>query len=94
MTGPAPGLESHRDRVFLVTGSGRGLGAAIARGAGSAGARVVLNCRQDLRGAEALAVEIEAAGGKAVVCRADVTDPVQARQLVEAASIDGPMECG
>src|SRR6266496_3527483 len=65
--------------------SGRGLGAAIARGAGSAGARVVLNCRQDLRGAEALAVEIEAAGGKAVVCRADVTDPVQARQLVDEA---------
>ncbi|HEX9203045.1 MAG TPA: SDR family NAD(P)-dependent oxidoreductase, partial [Vicinamibacteria bacterium] len=71
--------------MFLVTGSGRGLGAAIARAAGSAGARVVLNCRRDLRGAEALAAEIEAAGGKAVVCRADVTDPVQARQLVDDA---------
>jgi 3-oxoacyl-[acyl-carrier protein] reductase len=85
VTGPGNGTESLRDRVFLVTGSGRGLGAAIARAAASAGARVVLNCRRDLRGAEALAAEMVAAGGQAMVCRADVTDPLQARQLVDDA---------
>ncbi len=85
MTGPEPGPESVRDRVFLVTGSGRGLGAAIARAAGAAGARVVVNCRRELRGAEALAADIEAGGGHSMVCRADVTDPLQARQLVDDA---------
>jgi 3-oxoacyl-[acyl-carrier protein] reductase len=77
--------ESLAGRTVLVTGSGRGLGAAIARAAGRAGARVTLNCQNDLRGAECLAAEIKAAGGQAVVCRADVTDHVQARQLVEEA---------
>src|SRR5260221_6599231 len=77
--------ESLAGRTVLVTGSGRGLGAAIARAAGKAGARVALNCQNDLRGAECLAAEIKAAGGQAVVCRADVTDHVQARQLVEEA---------
>jgi 3-oxoacyl-[acyl-carrier protein] reductase len=84
MTPPAGApTESLRDRAFLVTGSGRGLGAAIARAAGKAGARVAVNCRRDLRGAESLAAEITAAGGQAVVCRADVTDHAQARQLVD-----------
>ena len=84
---PAAGTdaESLADRAFLVTGSGRGLGAAIARAAGRAGARVALNCQNDLRGAECLAAEIKAAGGQAMVCRADVTDHAQARQLVEEA---------
>ncbi len=84
MTAPAGASpESLADRAFLVTGSGRGLGAAIARAAGKAGARVALNCQSDLRGAECLAAEIRTAGGQAMVCRADVTDHAQARQLVE-----------
>jgi 3-oxoacyl-[acyl-carrier protein] reductase len=72
-----------RGRVFLVTGSGRGLGAAIARAAAAEGARVVLNCRRDAARVEALARELEAAGGEALAVRADVCLFDEARQLVE-----------
>ena len=80
---PGAEAESLQDRVFLVTGSGRGLGAAVARAAGRAGARVVVNCCRDLRAAEAVAAEIEAAGGRAVAWKADVTQPAPAQKLVE-----------
>jgi len=72
-----------RGKVFLVTGGGRGLGAALARAAGAEKARVAVNCRRDLRAAEAVAAEVEKAGGEAVAIGADVTDFEEARGLVE-----------
>jgi NAD(P)-dependent dehydrogenase (short-subunit alcohol dehydrogenase family) len=72
-----------RGRVLLVTGSGRGLGAALARAAGAEKAKVVVNCRQDLKAAEAVAGAVRKAGGEALACRADVTDFAQARALVD-----------
>lgn len=75
--------ESLRGRVFVVTGSGRGIGAELARVAGARGARVVVNCRQNAKGAEAVAAEIRKAGGEAIAFRADVTDPGDAQSLVE-----------
>jgi NAD(P)-dependent dehydrogenase (short-subunit alcohol dehydrogenase family) len=72
-------------RVVLVTGSGRGLGASIARAAADDGARVVLNCRRDGRALEAAAAAIAARGGESLAVRADVTDFEQARALVEQA---------
>jgi 3-oxoacyl-[acyl-carrier protein] reductase len=70
-------------RVFVVTGSGRGLGAALARAAGAEKARVVVNCRQDTRSAEAVATEVQRHGGEALAVRADVTVLDEARALVE-----------
>lgn len=72
-----------RGRVFLVTGSGRGLGAALARSAGAEHARVVVNCRRQLAGAEAVAAQVEKAGGEAIAVRADVTEFEEARTLVD-----------
>jgi 3-oxoacyl-[acyl-carrier protein] reductase len=72
-----------RGKVFLVTGSGRGLGAALARAAGAAGARVVVHGRKDEKTLEALAAELGRAGAEVLVARADVTDPDEARGLVE-----------
>lgn len=69
-------------RVFLVTGSGRGLGAQIARAAAATGASVAVNCRNDRDSAGRLVEELSASGGRVLACRADVTDPAQAQELV------------
>lgn len=68
---------------MLVTGSGRGLGAALVRAAAERRARVVINCRADERAAKTLALEVTKGGGEALVCRADVSDYDQAQALVD-----------
>jgi NAD(P)-dependent dehydrogenase (short-subunit alcohol dehydrogenase family) len=75
--------ECIRGRVVLVTGSGRGLGACVARAAAARGSRVVLNCRSREKSADSLGQEIARAGGEALVCRGDVSDYEQARGVVE-----------
>jgi 3-oxoacyl-[acyl-carrier protein] reductase len=75
--------EGVRDRVVLVTGSGRGLGSHVARAMAEQRARVVVNCRADGRRADGVGEEIQKRGGHALVCRADVTDYAQAEALVE-----------
>ncbi len=72
-----------KGRGALVTGSGRGLGAAFARAAGAEKAKVVVNCQQDLKAAETVAGAVRKAGGEAIAYRADVTDFDQAKGLVE-----------
>jgi len=74
-----------RGRVFLVTGSGRGLGRALACAAGVEKARVVVNARRDQKAAEAVAAEVQKAGGEGLAVRADVTDFEEATGLVERA---------
>lgn len=76
------GLEG---RVFVVTGSGRGLGAALARAAGAERARVVVNGRSDAGSLSEVAADVARAGGEALAVQADVTDYPQARALVEEA---------
>ncbi|MFC5430884.1 SDR family NAD(P)-dependent oxidoreductase [Paraburkholderia denitrificans] len=71
-------------KVALVTGSGRGIGRAIALKLASEGARLVLN-DLDAVPAEEVASEIRAAGGEAVVCAGSVTAPDFAERFVGAA---------
>lgn len=59
--------------VLLVTGGGRGIGAAIARLAGARGYAVGVNYRSDAESAERVVAEIEAAGGRAVAIPGDVS---------------------
>ncbi|ALA17383.1 MULTISPECIES: glucose 1-dehydrogenase [unclassified Chelatococcus] len=68
-------------RTALVTGSGQGIGLAIARGLAAAGARVVLNGR-DAAKLDKAAGLIRAAGGEAVAMPFDVTDATAAREGV------------
>ena len=67
-------------KTALVTGASRGIGKAIATELARAGASVVVGYRSGGEEAEAVANEI---GGRAV--QADVSDPDDARRLVEAA---------
>jgi 3-oxoacyl-[acyl-carrier protein] reductase len=69
---------SLEDKVALVTGGSRGIGAAISRELASAGARVAVNYRSGQEAAEALASEV---GGLALA--ANVGDPGEAKALVE-----------
>ena len=71
-------------RVALVTGAGAGIGDAIARRLGGAGARVVVNDIEHGR-ASATCDAIVAAGGVAATCVADVTDEEEIARLVDAA---------
>src|SRR5919199_4028338 len=69
-------------KAVVITGAGRGLGAAYAAHAASAGASVVVN---DIDGeqAEAVAARIVEQGGRAVVSVASVADPRQASGIVQ-----------
>jgi NAD(P)-dependent dehydrogenase (short-subunit alcohol dehydrogenase family) len=69
-------------KVAVVTGSGRGLGRAIAAGIAEAGAAVVITSRTASE-AESAAKEIVDAGGKAIAIPTDVADPEACARLVE-----------
>ena len=62
-------------RVALVTGASRGLGAAIAVALGRAGWAVVVNYAHDDEGAARTVASNDAAGGRSISARFDVTDP-------------------
>lgn len=72
-----------RERI-LVTGSSRGIGAAIACGLAADGYHVVLHCRSQRDQAEQVKADIAAAGGSASVVQFDVSDREGARQILEA----------
>jgi 3-oxoacyl-[acyl-carrier protein] reductase len=73
-------------RVAIVTGAGRNIGRGIALALADGGAVVVVNARSNLKEAEAVAGEIERAGGKALAVTADVADTDAVRTMVAAAA--------
>ncbi|MFB8753771.1 SDR family NAD(P)-dependent oxidoreductase [Streptomyces parvulus] len=70
-------------QVALVTGAGGGIGRGIALRFAEEGAAVALHCRTSLDAARETAGRIAAAGGRATVLRADLTDEEAARRVVE-----------
>jgi 3-oxoacyl-[acyl-carrier protein] reductase len=61
-----------RDKVAVVTGASKGIGAGIAKALAAEGAAVVVNYASSREGAEKVVAEITAAGGKAIAVGGDV----------------------
>lgn len=75
------------DKIVVVTGGTRGIGAAIAETCAQLGGRVILTGRDDEAGA-AIERKIRAAGGRARFVRGDVTAPAFADQLMDTVLAD------
>lgn len=74
-------MKKLADRVFIITGATRGMGAGIARTFAREGARLVLSGRDHGRG-EKLKQELESSGAEALFIPGDVTLPDYNRSLV------------
>ncbi|KAI4157195.1 MAG: hypothetical protein LQ342_008474 [Letrouitia transgressa] len=72
-------------KVALVTGSGRGIGAAMAVELGRCGAKVVVNYSNARESAEKVVAEIKALGSDAVAFQADVRQVAQTAKLMDEA---------
>ena len=71
------------DRVALVTGASRGIGAAIALALADAGAAVAVNYRERAEEAESIADAIRGRGGRALTVGADVSQSDAVAAMVE-----------
>lgn len=74
------------NKVVIVTGGSRGIGAATARLAAADGYAVAVNYKSDEASARAVVADIEAAGGRAVAIQADTGNEADIVRLFEEAT--------
>lgn len=75
-------LDDLNGMRVLITGASTGIGAALARAFGAQSARVGVHYNASAGSAQAVARDIEAAGGRATLLQADVRDPAALRAVV------------
>lgn len=79
------------DKVLVVTGGSRGIGAAVCRLGAARGFGVVVNYAGNVEAAEAVCHDIHAGGGEAVAVRGDVSNPDDVEHIFRAADRLGPL---
>lgn len=80
------------NRFLLVTGAGRGIGAAVARQAAAAGWDLALNFARDGAAAQTVADDVRRLGRRAITLQADVADEAQVLAMFER--LDGAGRLG
>jgi len=73
------------NKVAIVTGASKGIGAGIAKAFGAEGAAVIVNYTRDQAGAEGVVREITGKGGRAIAVQGDVAQRSDAQRLVAEA---------
>ena len=78
-------MKSLSNKVAIVTGSSRGIGAQIAITLAEAGASVVINYSSNQKPADKIVSEINASGGSAIAIKADISSPEEVRLMFDLA---------
>jgi glucose 1-dehydrogenase len=91
MTTADPSATNDHTPVTVVTGGGRGIGAAISRRLAAAGHDLVLTYRRDATAAATLAAELRATGSRVLLAQVDTTDEPAVRELFALARGLGPL---
>lgn len=78
-------MDQLKNKVAVVTGASKGIGASIAKYFAAEGAKVIVNYASDKEGANNVVKEITGLGGKAIAVQADVSKEADVARLFEAA---------
>ncbi len=78
-------MSTLHNKVVLVTGASKGIGAAVAQHLAAAGARVVVNYAGSREAAEAVVAAIQQQGGQAMAVQADVSKADDVKRLFDEA---------
>ena len=74
-----------KNKVMIVTGGSRGIGASICQSAAAQGAKVLVNYVSNSESASSVVEDIEKNGGDAIAVKADVTDMSSVQEMVTLA---------